>query len=77
MTMALVPFDSVKQIVHLFALPFYDLEEQAILVIKKSSNRINGIVGSRIVQQIEKIPLAEGLRCLAGINKAGLFQRVG
>jgi hypothetical protein len=25
------------------------------------------------VQQIEKIPLAEGLRCLAGINKAGFF----
>ena len=48
MTMALVPFDSVKQIIHLFALPFYDLEEQAILVIKKSSNRGTAVVGIRL-----------------------------
>ena len=68
--MTLVSFDPSEQILHLTALSLNDLEEQAVPVIKESSNVVNGVVGPRIVQQVEKIPLAEGLCCLACINDA-------
>ena len=71
--MTLVSFDPAKQVLHLFALSLNDLEEKTIPVIEESFYVINGVVSARIVQQIQKVSLAESLRGLAGVNNTGLF----
>ena len=71
--MTLVSFDPAEQVLRLLLSPSMTLEEQTIPVIEESFYVINGVVSARIVQQIEKVSLAESHRGLAGVNNTGLF----